>query len=258
MKLANKRAIVTGGGSGIGKAMSLHLAAQGCAVAIADINLKTATETAREVESQGGRAIAVQADVSNAESVTAMVAKATEAFGGLDILVNNAGIVHKDDRSIEDTTEEAWDRTLSVNLKSIFLATRAALPALEATGNSAVVNVASIVGMMGSFPAQIAYTASKGGVIALSREMGVVLARRGVRVNAVAPGVTFTPMATQLVADDEAFEVRRQHIPMGRMAEPAEIAAAVAFLASDDASYITSHVMPVDGGMTGAFLTPPD
>lgn len=258
MKLTGKRAIITGAGRGIGAAMAHRLSADGCAVAVADISMSAAEATAREIIQNGGQALAVQVDVADSKSVQATIDCVVKAFGGLEILVNNAGIVHSQDTSIEETPESAWDLTLAVNLKSVFLTIKAALPALEASGNGAIINVASIVGFMGSFPSQIAYTASKGGLIALNRELGVALARRGVRVNAVAPGLTATPMADQLFDSDAAFELRRTHIPMGRMARPEEIASVVAFLASDDSSYMTAHVVPVDGGLVSAYLTPPD
>lgn len=258
MKLAGKRAIVTGGGNGIGAAISQRLASEGCAVAIADLNAARAQSVASEILAGGGQAVAIETNIAEVASVQRMVAQADEVLGGIDILVNNAGIVHPEDKSIDDTPEAAWDMTLAVNLKGIFLASQAAVPALEASGNGIIVNVASIVGFLGSYPSQIAYTASKGGVISMTREMGVALARRNIRVNAVAPGLTATAMGEQLVDDAAAWELRRLHIPMGRMAKPDDIAATVAFLASDDASYITAHVLPVDGGMIGAYLTPPD
>lgn len=258
MKLNGKRALVTGGANGIGAAIARRLAQDGCAVAIADLHLPPAEALAQDITAQGGHAVAVQGDVSKAASVATMVEETLRALGGLDILVNNAGIIHPQDKGLEDSSEEAWDITLSVNLKSIFLVSQKALPALEAGGGGAIVNIASIVGLVGSSPSQMAYTASKGGVIALTREMGVALARRGVRVNAVAPGLTATAMGQKLLADDEAWHLRRLHIPMGRMGVPEEIAALVAFLASDDASYMTAQVLAVDGGMVGAYLSPPD
>jgi len=257
MKLKAKSALVTGAGGGIGAAIAHKLAEEGARVAVVDLKLTSAEEVAQSICASGGEAFAIDADVANDIQVAAMVARTVEAFGGLDILVNNAGIVHPKDNALENTTEEAWDMTMTVNLKSIFLASRHALAPLE-DGGGAIVNIASIVGLMGSFPSQIAYTASKGGVIALTRELGVALARRGIRVNAVAPGVTATPMGAQIVQDDEAWQLRRLHIPLGRLAQPEEIAAATAFLASDEAKYMTAQCISVDGGMTGAYLTPPD
>lgn len=257
MKLKSKSAVVTGAGGGIGAAIALKLARDGARVAVADLNLANAEQTAQSVRDAGGEAIAIGANVAVDAEVAAMIASTVEAFGGLDVLVNNAGIVHPADNALEDTTEEAWDATMAVNLKSIFLTSRHALAPLE-NGGGAIVNIASVVGLMGSYPSQIAYTASKGGVISLTRELGVALARRGIRVNAIAPGVTATQMGAQIVKDDEAWQLRRLHIPMGRLGLPEEIAAATAFLASEEASYLTAQCIAVDGGMTGAYLTPSD
>ncbi|MBO6554295.1 MAG: SDR family oxidoreductase [Roseitalea sp.] len=257
MRLAGRRAIITGGGAGIGAAITQRLADEGCAVAIADRDVANAQSIADKILASEGKAVVVETDMADPASVGSLIERVEDAFGGIDILVNNAGIVHPQDGSIDDTSQTAWDSTLDINLKGVFLACQAAVPALEASGG-AIVNVASIVGLLGSYPSQIAYTASKGGVISITREMGVALARRNIRVNAVAPGLTATAMSEQLVDDTAAWELRRLHIPMGRMATPGDVAAAVAFLASDDARYITAHVLPVDGGMVNAYLTPPD
>lgn len=259
MRLKEKRAIVTGAGAGIGAAIADKLAAEGARVVVADRNLDGARETVGQLVAAGAEAFALEVDVSSATSAQDLIAECVSRLGGLDILVNNAGIVHPADREVEDTAEEAWDTTLAVNLKGIFLCSQHAIPAMVASGGGAIVNVASIVALVGSFPAQIAYTASKGGVLSMSREMAVGLARRKIRVNSISPGWTATRMAMNLMADDPAaFELRRMHIPMGRMGTPAEIAAVAAFLASDEASYVTGQNFPVDGGLTGAFLTPPD
>lgn len=258
MKLAGKRAIVTGGGAGIGAAIAARFHAEGARVVIADRNFDAAKAMVASLSSRAADALALQVDVSISESVRNMVDTVVSDLGGLDVLINNAGIVHREDTEIEDTTEGAWDATLAVNLKGCFLCSKFAIPAIEASGGGAIVNIASIVALRGSFPAQIAYTASKGGVIALSREMAVGLARRRIRVNAICPGLTATEMAAGLVADDAAYQLRRLHIPMGRMGQPDEIASVAAFLASDDASYMTGQAIAVDGGLTEAYLTPPD
>ena len=258
MRLDGKCAIVTGAAGGIGAAIAQRLSADGAAVVLADRNMNGVTAWAGRLSAGGGRVIPLEVDVAIAASVAALIDGAMREFGRLDILVNNAGIVHREDSAIETTTEAAWDQTLAVNLKSVFLCSKYAIPAMERSGGGSIVNIASIVAMMGSFPSQIAYTASKGGILALSRELAVALARRKIRVNAVCPGLTATPMLAALVADDRAYQLRRLHIPMGRTAQPEEIAATVAFLASDESSYITGHALPVDGGMTGAYLTPPD
>jgi len=258
MRLTGKRAIVTGGANGIGAAIVERLASDGASVVIADKDFAGAGVRSEALRAQGKDAWPIEVDVSSLESVQSMITNSVGLLGGLDILVNNAGIVHKDDGDVETTSEAAWDLTLAVNLKSIFLCSKFAIPAMEKSGGGAIVNIASIVAMLGSYPAQIAYTASKGGILSMTREIAVTLARRNIRVNAVCPGLTATAMAEQLVEDDAAHQLRRLHIPMGRMAQPSEIAAMVAFLVSDDASYVTGHSLPVDGGMTGAYLTPPD
>ncbi|MBZ9772564.1 SDR family NAD(P)-dependent oxidoreductase [Mesorhizobium sp. CO1-1-8] len=258
MRLKGKRAIVTGSAGGIGAAIASAYAAEGCSVAIADLSLSRAEQMAAELRDTGARAIAIEVEVSDSKSVAEMVKKSVAEFGGLDVLVNNAGIMLAEDSGPEETSEEAWDKTILVNLKSIFLTCKYAIKELEKDGGGSIINIASIVGMLGSFPSQVAYTASKGGVISLSRELGVALARRGIRVNAICPGVTLTPLAAKMLEQKEAYELRRLHIPMGRMADPKEIAGVATFLASNDSSYVTSQAIAVDGGMVSAYLTPPD
>lgn len=257
MRLLGKRAIVTGGASGIGAAIAERFSIEGGSVVVADKNYSGAEELARLL-SKRGPALAIEVDVASSSSVKAMIDRTVGEFGGLDVLVNNAGTVHRDDSDAERTTEEAWDLTLAVNLKSIFLCSKYAIPEIEKSGGGSIINIASIVGMLGSCPSQIAYTASKGGVLALNRELAVALARRNIRVNAICPGLTATPMVLKFVEDDAAFQLRRMHIPMGRMGRTEEMAATAVFLASDDASYVTGQALPVDGGMTSAYLTPPD
>lgn len=258
MRLKGKPAIVTGSAAGIGAAIAEQFAAEGARVVIADRNVERATATAERLRASGADVFALGVDVSSSESVQHMVRECVARFGGLEILVNNAGIVHPQDGEIETTPDEAWDTTLAVNLKGIFLCSKHAVPAMLAAGGGAILNISSIVALVGSYPAQIAYTASKGGVLSMSREMAVGLARRGIRVNAICPGWTATEMAMGLMRDEDAYQLRRMHIPMGRMGQPSEIAATAAFLVSDEASYITGQAFPVDGGLTGAFLTPPD
>jgi NAD(P)-dependent dehydrogenase (short-subunit alcohol dehydrogenase family) len=258
MNLEGKRAIVTGGASGIGAAIVERLANDGASVLIADKNYAGAKQLAASLSASNNKVWPIEVDVASSSSVKAMIDSCVSELGGLDVLVNNAGIVHREDTDAEATPEEVWDLTLDVNLKSVFLCSKYAIPLFEKGGAGSIINIASIVAILGSFPSQIAYTASKGGILAMSRELAVALARRKIRVNAICPGLTATPMAAQLVEDDSAYQLRRLHIPMGRMGLPAEIAATVAFLASDDASYVTGQSIAVDGGMTGAYLTPPD
>jgi NAD(P)-dependent dehydrogenase (short-subunit alcohol dehydrogenase family) len=258
MKLNGKRAIVTGSAAGIGAAIAERFAAEGARVVVADRNLERAEAMAERLRGTGADVFALGVDVSSPDSTRSMVEKCEARFGGLEILINNAGIVHPEDHEIETTSEEAWDATLAVNLKGIFLCSKFSIPAILAAGGGAIVNISSVVALVGSYPAQIAYTASKGGVLAMSRDRAVALARRGIRVNAICPGWTATEMAAALMRDKEAFELRRLHIPMGRVGQPSEIAATAAFLVSNEASYITGQAFSVDGGLTGAFLTPPD
>lgn len=258
MKLQGKCAIVTGGASGIGAAIAERLGSDGASVLIADKNYVGAQATADRLVGLGYTVRAAEADVASSASASATISQCVKEFGGLNVLVNNAGIVHRDDTDAESTPEHVWDLTLSINLKSVFLWSKFAIPAIEQSGGGSIINIASVVALLGSFPSQIAYTASKGGMIALSRELAVVLARRKIRVNAICPGLTATAIADQVVKDDSGYQLRRLHIPMGRMAKPEEIASTASFLASDDSSYITGQQFSVDGGMTAAYLTPPD
>ena len=258
MRLKGKRAIVTGSAAGIGAAIAERFAVEGARVVIADRNAEGAAATAERLRGTGADVVAHGVDVSSAEAVQGMVQACVARFGGLEILVNNAGIVHPQDSEIDTTSDQAWDATLAVNLKGVFLCSKHAVPAILDAGGGAILNISSIVALVGSYPAQIAYTASKGAVLSMSREMAVGLARRGIRVNAICPGWTATEMAMGLMRDEAAYQLRRMHIPMGRMGQPSEIATTAAFLVSDEASYITGQAFPVDGGLTGAFLTPPD
>jgi NAD(P)-dependent dehydrogenase (short-subunit alcohol dehydrogenase family) len=252
MTMAGKVALVTGAASGIGAATARRLAAQGAAVAVCDLDVERGTLVATEV---GG--LFVEVDVADAASVEAMVAAVVERFGGLDLAMNNAGISPPEDRSILETDLAAWRRVQDVNLTSVFLCAKAEIPAMRARGGGSMVNVASFVAVMGSATSQISYTASKGGVLALSRELGVQLAREGIRVNALCPGPVRTPLLEELFAKDPVAAARRLvHVPLGRFAEPDEIARAACFLLSDDASFITASTFLVDGGIHAAYVTP--
>ncbi len=255
--LAGKRIVVTGGANGIGFATSRLLVGAGARVAIADLDEAGARKAADRLGPDS--AIAIRVDVCDGRSVAAMVDVAVARFGGLDGMFNNAGIIHPQDGDVTETDDQAWEKTLAVNLSGVFRCCRAGLPAIMESGGGAIVNNASVVGLVGSYPSQIAYTASKGGVIAMTRELGVAYARRGVRVNSVSPGITQTAMSAQVGAtgsDDRRSQVL-QHIPMGRYATPQEVGAAVAYLLSDLASYVTAQNWPIDGGLTEAYLCPP-
>ncbi len=251
-RLVDRVAVVTGGASGIGRAMCERFASEGAKVAVVDIDERAGGEVAAEV---GG--MFVRADVTSSDEVEALYGEVAARWGRIDICCNNAGISPPDDDSILDTVLEAWERVQRVNLTSVYLCCKHALPHLLARGQGSIVNTASFVAVMGAATSQIGYTASKGGVLALSRELGVQFARQGVRVNALCPGPVNTPLLQELFAKDPERAARRLvHIPMGRFGEASEIAAAAAFLASDDSSFVTASAFLVDGGISGAYVTP--
>ncbi|TDD35352.1 3-oxoacyl-ACP reductase [Saccharopolyspora elongata] len=251
-RLQDRVAVITGGASGIGLATARRFAAEGAKVVIADVDPDTGKRAADEV---GG--LFVQTDVTDGEAVARLFATADAEFGSVDIAFNNAGISPPDDDSILDTGIEAWRKVQEVNLTSVYLCCKHVLPYMRRQGRGSIINTASFVAVMGAATSQISYTASKGGVLAMSRELGVQFAREGIRVNALCPGPVNTPLLQELFAKDpERAQRRLVHVPMGRFAEPTEIAAAVAFLASDDASFITASQFLVDGGISGAYVTP--
>jgi NAD(P)-dependent dehydrogenase (short-subunit alcohol dehydrogenase family) len=251
-RLQDRVAVITGGAGGIGLATAQRFAEEGARVVVADVNEEAGTAAAAEV---GG--LFVQVDVTSMADVERMFAVAAETYGSVDIAFNNAGISPPDDDSILDTGIDAWRRVQEVNLTSVYLCCKAVLPYMQAQGKGSIINTASFVATMGAATSQVSYTASKGGVLAMTRELGVQFAREGIRVNALSPGPVNTPLLQELFAKDPERAARRMvHIPLGRFAEPVEIAGAVAFLASDDSSFITASNFLVDGGISGAYVTP--
>ena len=256
MRLENKVALITGAGSGIGREAALLFAREGASVVVAEVADDAGKRTAAEIEKAGGRAHFVHADVSRSDDVRAMVEAAEKAYGRLNVLFNNAGVFPDADGSVLDTGEETWDFVLRVNLKGIFLGCKYGIPALLRAGGGSIVNTASFVALMGAATPQIAYTASKGGVLALTREIAIEFARKGIRVNALCPGPVDTPLLQELFRDPERRKRRIVHIPMGRLARADEVAKAALFLASDESSYINGAAFTVDGGITAAYTTP--
>ncbi len=251
-RLQDRTAIVTGGGSGIGLATVRRFAEEGAKVVVADVTDESGRAAAEEVDG-----LYVHCDVTDAEQVDAMVEQAKDTYGSVDVAFNNAGISPPDDDSILDTGLDAWQRVQEVNLTSVFLCCKAVLPHMRAQGRGSIINTASFVAVMGAATSQISYTASKGGVLAMSRELGVQFAREGIRVNALCPGPVDTPLLRELFAKDPERAARRLvHIPVGRFADATEIANAVLFLASDESSFVTATTFMVDGGISAAYVTP--
>jgi len=258
MRLNGKVALITGAASGIGKETALLFAREGAAVVGVDLNEAAAGEVVDGIRSAGGEAIAIGADVAKASDCESMVAAAEERFGRLDVLFNNAGILHSDDGDAEATQEDVWDLTMAVNLKGVFLGCKYGIPALRRAGGGSVINTASFVALLGAATPQIAYTASKGGVLSMTRELAVIHAREGIRVNALCPGPLRTELLMKVLDTEEKKQRRLVHIPMGRFGEAEEMAKAALFLASEDSSYLTGSSFEVDGGITAAYVTPED
>ena len=256
MRLDGKVALITGGASGMGKVASGLFAREGAKIVLTDVADEAGEATAAEIRDAGGEAAYVHADVSKESDAKAMVDAAVERFGGLHILYNNAGVMMPEDGSVDSTDERIWDITLGVNVKGVAFGCKYGVPAIIASGGGSIVNVASFVAWMGAATSQTAYTSSKGAVLAMTREIAVEYARRGVRCNALCPGPIETPLLMQLLSDDEKRQRRLVHIPMGRLGQAEELARAALFLAGDDSSFMTGASLIVDGGITAAYVTP--
>lgn len=256
MKLKEKVALITGGSSGIGRESALLFAREGASVVVADINEAGGKETVKMIKNEGGNAVFVKVDVSLANDCKKMVDLAETEFGGLHILFNNAGIMHNDDGNSQNTEESVFDLTMNVNVKGVFLGCKFGIPLIQKSGGGSVINTASFVAHLGAATPQIAYTASKGAVLAMSRELAIIHARQNIRVNALSPGPLRTDLLMKFLNTEEKKNRRLVHIPMGRFGEAAEMAKAALFLACDDSSYMTGNEFLVDGGITAAYVTP--
>lgn len=257
-RLDGKVALITGGASGMGMVASRLFAAEGASVVLTDVTDAAGEQVAQAIREQGGDATYVHADVSSESDAEAMVDTAVRTYGGLSILYNNAGVMLGDDGSVHATEESIWDTTLAINVKGVAHGCKYGIPAMIAGGGGSIVNVASFVAWMGAATSQTAYTASKGAVLAMTREIAVEYAREGVRCNALCPGPIDTPLLAELLSDPERRQRRFVHIPMGRLGQAEELAKAALFLASDDSSYMTGASLIVDGGITAAYVTPED
>jgi len=255
-RLQGKVALITGAGSGIGKESALLFAAEGASIVVVDREEKSGRTTVDAITSGGGRAAFVGADVSRSEDCARMIETAEREFGALHVLFNNAGIMDSADHDAVSTDEAVWDRTMSINAKSVFLGCKHGIPALRRAGGGSIINTASFVARLGAATPQIAYTASKGAVLALTRELAVVHARENIRVNALCPGPLRTELLMKFLDTDQKKQRRLVHIPMGRFGRAREIAQAALFLASDESSFITGTDFLVDGGITAAYVTP--
>jgi len=257
-RLDGKVALITGGASGMGLVASKLFASEGAAIVLTDVADDAGQTVASEIEAAGGQALYVHSDVSDEADADAMVEAAVERFGGLTILYNNAGVMMSQDGSVTDTDVAVWDTTLGINVKGVAFGCKYGVPAMIASGGGSIINVASFVAWMGAATSQTAYTASKGAVLSMTREIAVEYARKGIRCNALCPGPIDTPLLAELLADPARRQRRFVHIPMGRLGQAEELAKAALFLASDDSSFMTGASLIVDGGITAAYVTPED
>jgi NAD(P)-dependent dehydrogenase (short-subunit alcohol dehydrogenase family) len=254
-RLDGKVALITGGASGMGRAACELFASEGARVVVVDLT-ERGEDVAAAIRAAGNDAVYVGADVSEADDCEAMVAFAMLEYGALHVLYNNAGVFPSDDGGVLETPEGTWDRVMQINLKGVWLGCRAGIPAMLESGGGSIINVASFVALVGAATAQIAYTSSKGGVLAMTREIAVEYARSGIRANSLCPGPMDTPLLAEIMSDPAKRARRMVHIPMGRLGEASELAKAALFLASDDSSFMTGAALVVDGGITAAYVTP--
>lgn len=256
MRLKEKVALITGAASGIGRESALLFAKEGAKVVAVDIADIEGRKTVAEITAAQGKAVYVQADVSKSRDCENMVYTTEEIFGRLDILFNNAGIMHGDDSDATATEDEIWDLTMNINLKGVFLGCKYGIPAMRRSGGGAVINTASFVALVGAATPQLAYTASKGGVLAMTRELAVLHAKENIRVNALCPGPLQTELLMNFLDTEEKKQRRLVHVPMGRFGQAYEMAQAALYLASEESSYMTGATFSVDGGLTAAYVTP--
>lgn len=256
MRLKNKVALITGAGSGVGRESALLFAREGAKVVLVDLNEQAGEQIAEDIRKEGGEALFYRADVSINEESKRMIDFAETSYGGLNVLFNNAGIMHHDDGDSQATAEVIWDSTMNVNAKGVFLGCKFGIPLIRKSGGGSIINTASFVAFMGAATPQIAYTASKGAVVSMTKELAVIHARENIRINAICPGPLQTEMLMGFLNSEEKRKRRLVHIPMGRFGEAKEVAATALFLASEESSYITGTEILVDGGITAAYVTP--